>query len=463
MAEPFEPDDDAPLPVRPRLEVTNPSAAAPGREASSRRAREQADASPSLGLPGQRREVSEPGKPRAKSELTPVRADALPPAPVAAASALARPAIGPLDPDVVPSKGPLDPVVPPARPPPVTRPSFDFDPVMAPARPAALAKVEGARPAPAPASASASASAPAPAPAAVAGPAGAVPFASRLLASPRFKPAAGLTAAVVVVWALSGSATYSAEERARLGLLWRDKAAPQLVSDIIAVDAIRVVRDSIGGSRPRGTPEQRLRVVHQPGAHVFALVDGTLVISVDLLQVLHSEVELAAVLAHAQAHYDLGHIDRLLVTHTHLMSKVRDELDAKGSTAKALATAALGATETFTVDEEIAADAFAIASLKLGAWDGRGLRSVLEGLGRSPAGEAWLAHHPMDPTRSAAWAATETGTDEEIKRVNVAEYETRVLDRLFPSRPRPRLVVPVVAAPAEVTPWKKRTFEPAPG
>ena len=304
----------------------------------------------------------------------------------------------------------------------------------------------------------------APAPAAAAGPAGAVPFASRLLASPRFKPAAGLTAAVVVVvWALSGSATYSAEERARLGLLWRDKAAPQLVSDIIAVDAIRVVRDSIGGSRPRGTPEQRLRVVRQPGAHVFALVDGTLVISVDLLQVLHSEVELAAVLAHAQAHYDLGHIDRLLGTHTHLMSKVRDELDAKGSTAKALATAALGATETFTVDEEIAADALAIASLKLGAWDGRGLRSVLERLGRSPAGEAWLAHHPMDPTRSAAWAATETGTDEEIKRVNAAEYETRVLDRLFPSRPRPRLVVPVVAAPAEVTPWKKRTSEPAPG
>ena len=137
--------------------------------------------------------------------------------------------------------------------------------------------------------------------------------------------------------------------------------------------SIAVVRDSVAGSRPRGPAENRLRVVRLPGARVFPLVDGTLVVTVDLLEQLQSEAELAAVLAHAQAHHDLGHIERALAAHPESAAAARDGLNG-GSDVAALAAAAVGDVDSYSVEDEVAADAAAIAALRVAAWEPKALQ-----------------------------------------------------------------------------------------
>jgi hypothetical protein len=436
----------APLPVqRSDPFVPRPTSAQLGIESATKPARaENTD-------PFAARPVRAEGVPKdafaPRATMTVTRLSAVPPpAPTSIESRLPPPAtkvplprrVGePLDPPVTPqprATTSLDPPIPPARrattsldPPmePARRATTSLDPPMPPARRTTDApSVPPVSSAPAEAAPDA-----APAPPAV--------VIKRHLARNGSLTAAAALMVVAVGASLFGgggldTGLYTPEEWATLSALWRDTtvekgprpADPEVIAAVTSVYGTVARALMAPGETPRP-----LLVLDEDRERAFALPDGTVVVSVGVLKRLHSEAELAALLAHVLAHQTVGDVGRGLPKFSNGLGLALSATPPK----EALGAAAIGDAMVNYPVSEARADALAIRALKVAAWDAQGMRKALDAMKGSP----WLGLHASWPERPAAL------DDEEHRRLpgsnllqndsgksNVEDYETRVLEPL---------------------------------
>jgi hypothetical protein len=252
-----------------------------------------------------------------------------------------------------------------------------------------------------------------------------------------------VVAAVVTLGVVGSDGPLDVEELQAVGRAWRERTAADGIDDQGVVSAVGVVGDSVGGSRPRPAAAQRVRVLRGRDSRAFAVVDGGTVVTAGMLGLLTSEAELAALLAHVQAHHDLGHVEQAVAAGVD-PSDVRAALARPTAAEAALRAAVVEEGVAYSPIEEMAADAAALAALRAAGWDPRALRTVVERIAASAEPEAvrWTGRHALTDERRTAWAAGETGDSPAAvrlggARVNAAEYEMRVLHRLFPDRRRP--------------------------
>ncbi|MDP2345260.1 MAG: M48 family metalloprotease [Deltaproteobacteria bacterium] len=258
-------------------------------------------------------------------------------------------------------------------------------------------------------------------------------------------PIAAVASVVVVVglgvWSfVSGgadNALYSKVEKAGMSGLWRDAVLTRgaQLNDVVVVPAVAAVANTVGRTEP-DPAGARVQIVRDANARAFALPDGTVVVTVDMLKLLHSEAELAAIVAHAHAHFTLGHLDRALNAQPELKVGVRMALTGATSPGDAIIAAAMGDTASYSALDEAAADAVAVRALKVAAWDGRAMRTALESIAASED-RVWLSRHPLDDARRSALTIEEQRrlpgsnlVQGDSGRINGPEYTTRVLERL---------------------------------
>ena len=142
------------------------------------------------------------------------------------------------------------------------------------------------------------------------------------------------------------------------------------------------------------------------GANAFALPDGTIVVTDQLVRLAKSDDEIVAVLAHEAGHVARRHgMQRVMQSAVigSVLIFVTGDVSQVLTVAAALPTLLLHA--AYSRDFEREADAEAVALLpKIGVEPGR-LADMLERLGRAHRGEAaigWLSSHPATPERVEA-------------------------------------------------------------
>jgi len=225
---------------------------------------------------------------------------------------------------------------------------------------------------------------------------------------------------------------YTTDERATLSALWRDTTAakgPRPAEPAVATAVASVYGTVARALMPPGETAKPVLVLDEARERAFALPDGTVVISVGILKRLHSEAELAAILAHTLAHHVGGDVGRGL---PEFPNGLRLALSATPPT-EALAAAAIGDTQVNDPVSEARADALAIRALKIAAWDAQGMRKALDAMAGSP----WLGQHGSWPERPAALGDEEhrrlpgsTLLQNDSGKSNAEDYETKVLEPL---------------------------------
>jgi len=218
-----------------------------------------------------------------------------------------------------------------------------------------------------------------------------------------------------------------------LGLLLRERYEAQANPYDLEFRYVNELLGEIarGASRPF---EYRAYVAEGYTANAFALPGGTIVVTRGLLRTLHSEAELAAVLAHELAHVELGHC----------FSAVKLELLARKADQATLGRLAdlgyaLLLRHAFSKAQEDEADQYAYTWMEHGPYDPRGQARAFDSLlayaksqgevrsvGADPLRDYVRSHPPLELRRAEflerakAWWRRHRGEARYVGRSNLA-------------------------------------------
>jgi len=317
---------------------------------------------------------------------------------------------------------------------------------------------------------------------------GAAPDAAR----PNRAPIVVAVVAAIVVLAVvagrgggQGGGRSFAEDR-RLSEIWLAHGAGAW-GGVRQPDAVTVFVDGVGAAVTRAMEDElsgrapRVVVLNDEAtAQIFALPDGTVVVTVGLLRRLGGEAQLAALIAHALAHVVGGDVATAIALRGDLRQEAAPALAtplvAESATAPGVKAAvelvSAAATQPALPANEMAADELALAVIADAGYAPSAFNDAVRNLGMSGTQRraAWLRQHPDDAARlgrlGTARGNGRTGDrDFGLKVLDVigrlASKAPVVIERKPPRTPATPPATPAPARPAIPAPARPATPAPA--
>lgn len=229
-------------------------------------------------------------------------------------------------------------------------------------------------------------------------------------------------AAVLLILTVACAPQRAAEDQARAADPERARAAELdrslrnsgvLVFDSALLGYLEGVSGDITRHRPAGAYVPTIRVLADDRPHAFTYGGGFIYITRGLLDLMRTEAEIAMVLAHEMAHFDLRHIAQVRAARDEAVkigeAAQREAAADRGDPVDGTVVEIVGALSTiaafteFTREKELEADRVGFGYARAAGYDAQALIQALE---RTPPGSGatapWLSTHPVTEERIAA-------------------------------------------------------------